>query len=92
MKFKGMSILAGFVLTCLASIAIYAATPTDINYCERGKTFTGAKYTTYTVRCSNGAKRKITAWNNRKKWCVGDASKRNCTSDQLQAAKRACMR
>ena len=75
---------------CLASVQLYAATPTDINYCSRGKTWSGQQYSVYTVRCSNGSKREITAWDNRKKWCVGNASRSNCGNDQLGAAKKAC--
>lgn len=67
---------------------VFAATPTDINYCSKGRTAFGSKYSTYTVRCSDGGKREITAWNNRKKWCVGKS--KNCTNDQLKAAKKAC--
>lgn len=81
---------AMFCGALVISAQIFAATPTDINYCSKGTTFTGAKYSIYTVRCSNGSKREITAWDNRKKWCVGNASKKNCSNDQLKAAKNAC--
>lgn len=67
---------------------VIAATPTDINYCSKGTTAWGTKYSTYTVRCSDGGKREITAWDNRKKWCVGTSN--DCTNDQLKAAKKAC--
>lgn len=63
--------------------------PTNIQYCKKGKTFTGKQYRTYTVRCSDGTKRVISAWNNRKQWCVGEG-KKNCTTTQLKAAKKAC--
>ena len=66
----------------------YAAKPTDINYCKKGRTAFGKRYSTYTVRCSDGQKREITAWNKRKKWCVGKS--KNCSNDQLKAAKKAC--
>ncbi len=73
------------LLCCTGS---FAAQPTDINYCARGKTALGTSYSTYTVRCSDGKKREITSWENRKKWCVGTSSQ--CTSDQLKAAQLAC--
>ncbi len=68
---------------------VYAAQPTDINYCARGATALGVKYSTYTVRCSDGKNREITSWDGRKKWCVGTS--RTCTNDQLKAAKMACL-
>ncbi|MCP4700845.1 MAG: hypothetical protein GY862_28925 [Gammaproteobacteria bacterium] len=73
----------------LVSAHTFAAQPTDINYCAKGKSGS-EKYSIYTVRCSDGSKREITAWNNRKKWCVGNASKRNCSGNQLTSAKKAC--
>ena len=65
-------------------------TPTNISYCKQGSTFLGSKYKTYTVRCSDGTRRSITAWNDNKKWCVGAGSQDQCTNDQLKAAKMAC--
>jgi hypothetical protein len=75
----------------MAALPVFAATPTDINYCSKGATAFGTTYSTYTVRCSDGAKREITAWDNRKTWCVG-SSKKDCTNDQLKAAKKACQK
>jgi hypothetical protein len=74
----------------IISTQTFASSPTDINYHSKGKTFAGKKYVIYTVRCSDGKKRKITAWNKRKKWCVGKASNRNCSNSQMKAAKKAC--
>ncbi len=62
--------------------------PTNISYCKQGRTFLGSRYKSYTVRCSDGTRRSITAWDNRKTWCVGMRSQ--CTNDQLKAAKMAC--
>lgn len=76
-------------LLLVSSTVAQAAQPTDINYCARGKTALGVTYSTYTVRCSDGKKREITSWNKRKKWCVGTS--RQCTNDQLKAAKMACL-
>lgn len=67
-----------------------AAVPTDINYCAKGKTTFGKKFTTYNVRCSDGKKKKITAWKKRTHWCVGNASNKNCSNSQLKAARKAC--
>ncbi len=89
MKKMGYSICF-FLLALFPALVTLAATPTDINYCAKGKTMMGAKYTTYTVRCSNGQKQQITAWDNRTKWCVGNASTNDCSGDQLKAAQKAC--
>lgn len=84
-----ISYLLGIGIAALGSVgALHAGQPTDINYCAKGKTALGVAYSTYTVRCSDGKKREITAWDNRKKWCVGTSS--NCTSDQLKTAQQAC--
>jgi hypothetical protein len=85
---KSITLIMGSALALFLSGQAWAATPTDINYCARGATALGAKYSTYTVRCSDGKKREITSWNQRKKWCVGTS--RRCTNDQLSAAKKAC--
>ncbi len=85
---KKLCYVFGCALLLVGGGQAHAATPTDINYCSKGSTAFGTKYSTYTVRCSDGGKREITAWNNRRKWCVGKS--RNCTNDQLKAAKKAC--
>lgn len=72
------------------SAASYAAHPTSIRFDQYGKTADGTKYATYVVKCSNGKSMPMTAWNNRRKWCVGDQSKENCHPKQLRAAKAAC--
>jgi hypothetical protein len=42
------------------------------------------------VKCSNGKKAELTAWDNRHKWCVGDATSEVCEKKQIKAAKAAC--
>jgi hypothetical protein len=42
------------------------------------------------VKCSNGKKVEVTAWDNRRKWCVGDHTSKNCEKKQINAAKAAC--
>ncbi|MCP4697596.1 MAG: hypothetical protein GY862_12210 [Gammaproteobacteria bacterium] len=84
-------LLAGGLLAL--SMPAFAAQPTNINYAGKGVTFRGDKYRIYTVRCSNGTKRKITKWKKRKKkkpWCVGKASTKSCSKQQLKAAAKAC--
>jgi hypothetical protein len=71
------------------SLSVFAASPKDINYAGKGSSFGGGKYYIYSVRCSDGSKKVISAWDKRQKWCVGK-KKKNCSKDQLQAAKEAC--
>jgi hypothetical protein len=65
----------------------YLARCTDIKYCKKGSRF-GKKYYTYIVKCSNGKKLKVTAWDNRKQWCIGMSTR--CYKTQMQAAEAAC--
>lgn len=80
-----------YTLACasiVVSAHVLAAQPTHIDFSRTSQTFLGVKYTVYTVRCSDGTRREITAWNGKSKWCVGTS--RDCTSSQLEAAQRAC--
>jgi|TARA_B110000503_G_scaffold85816_1_gene130689 hypothetical protein len=67
-----------------------AAKPTSIVFDANAATSDGTAYSTYMVKCSNGKKAELTAWDNRGKWCVGDASSDNCEKKQINAAKDAC--
>ncbi|MCP4700846.1 MAG: hypothetical protein GY862_28930 [Gammaproteobacteria bacterium] len=67
----------------------FAARVKDIQRGAKKKTMFGEKYQIYRVRCSDGSKRTISAWNKRKKWCLGK-SKKKCSNDQLKTAKSAC--
>ncbi len=80
------------LLTCSSlflSGTAFAAQPTDIKYASKGEETFGGKYYIYNVRCSDGKSRTISAWDDRKNWCVGNKQK-NCSNDQLKTAKRAC--
>ena len=94
MSSKGfvMSILkilatAALVIFCANS---FAAKPTSIVFESNASTSEGVAYSNYTVKCSNGKRADLTAWNNRGKWCVGDASSEACEKKQIKAAKSAC--
>ncbi|SEH08353.1 hypothetical protein [Candidatus Venteria ishoeyi] len=63
--------------------------PSNINYCSKETTLFGGKtYIKYNVKCKNGRNRIITAWDKRKKWCVGTSKK--CSKNQLKTAIKAC--
>ena len=72
------------------SASSFAAKPTSIVFDANATAGDGTAYAKYTVKCSNGKKAELTAWNNRAKWCVGDASSQACEKKQINAAKDAC--
>jgi hypothetical protein len=76
-------------LLALSATAL-AAKPTSIIFDSNGTTADGTPYSSYQVKCSNGKKMPLTAWENRKKWCVGDATSQECEKKQIKAAKKAC--
>ncbi len=82
------SVVAGSLL--VLSTSALAAKPTSIVFDSTGTTADGTQYGSYSVKCSNGKKQPLTAWDNRKKWCVGDAASEECTKKQIKAAKKAC--
>jgi hypothetical protein len=82
------TVIAGGLLALSANS--FAAKPTSIVFDSNGTTAEGATYGNYHVKCSNGKKMPITAWDNRKKWCVGEGSAEDCQKKQIKAAKKAC--
>jgi hypothetical protein len=82
------------VATATALLALsattFAAKPTSIVFNTNAETSDGTAYAEYTVKCSNGKKVQLTAWDNRRKWCVGDATSEACEKKQIKAAKAAC--
>ena len=82
------TVIAGALLAFSASS--FAAKPTSIVFDANGTTDDGTPYGSYHVKCSNGKKMPLTAWENRKKWCVGKDSSENCQKKQIKAAKQAC--
>ena len=82
------TIVAGGLFALSASTL--AAKPTSIVFDANGTTADGTPFGSYHVKCSNGKKMPLTAWDNRKKWCVGEASSESCEKKQIKAAKKAC--
>jgi len=87
MKMFKFAAAAGLVL---ASATSFAAKPTSIVFESNEKTADGQEFSKYSVKCSNGKKVRLTAWNNRHKWCLGDQQDDSCEKKQINAAKAAC--
>lgn len=85
---KHLTMLAAGGLLLIAGSAT-ANQPINITYKPRGGDEQNTQYSIYAVRCTDGTNRTITAWDGRKKWCVG-VSEKNCSNDQLKTAKQAC--
>jgi len=78
------------VLLCaLYSSPSFAATPKDIRFLTKSKSIFSGTYYVYRVRCSDGRKGKISAWEKKRKWCKGRQKKR-CFRKQMHAAKAVC--
>lgn len=77
--------------SCLVfSMAALASKPTSITFVSDGKAPDGQEYASYIVKCSDGKEEPLTAWDQRRNWCVGKDSKDNCDKKQIRAAKMAC--
>lgn len=85
-----VSKIAATAALLIFAASSFAAKPTSIVFDANATASDGKPYAKYTVKCSNGKKAELTAWDNRGKWCVGDASSGNCEKKQINAAKDAC--
>lgn len=72
------------------SLSAMAAKPTSIKYVEDIVTESEVIYSHYRVKCSNGEMRDISAWDNRKQWCLDKGKKDVCNKKQIKTAKKAC--
>lgn len=85
-----LSKIAATTALLIFSASSIAAKPTSIVFDSNATASDGTAYQKFIVKCSNGKKAELTAWDNRSKWCVGDASSENCEKKQINAAKVAC--
>jgi hypothetical protein len=74
----------------VASTGAFAAKPTSIQYIEDIVLENDLIYSHYQVKCSNGQTADISAWDNRKKWCVGKGGQDDCSKKQIKTAKQVC--
>lgn len=77
------------MLLCVITGHAAASSPTNIAFSSRKATIFGAKYHVYTIRCSDGSQQKISAWDNKTKWCQGMRNKQ-CFPSQIKAASAVC--
>jgi hypothetical protein len=82
--------LAATTLLLAVASASFAAKPTSIVFEANGETADSTPFAQYAVKCSNGKKVPLTAWDSRSQWCVGEESRENCETKQIKAAKTAC--
>lgn len=87
MKFKTL-----LIATTLAAVSttVMAARPTSIKYTEDIVLEDDIVYSYYVVTCSNGEKKDLSAWDNRKSWCPGKGLKDDCSKKQIKTAKAVC--
>jgi hypothetical protein len=74
---------------CFAGWPALASTPTDISFAAKKTTLMGSQYHVYNVRCSDGSRQQISAWDNKQKWCAG-LKDNHCFPTQLKAASAVC--
>jgi hypothetical protein len=88
MKIKAVLITG---ISVILSQGAMAAKPTSITFKETKTNSDDVQYQLYVIKCSDGISHEITAWNNRKLWCVGDSmSEPGCEKKQIKIAKKVC--
>ena len=90
MKINSLKNFILITVLLMLSNAISAAKPTSIKYIEDVVTENDIIYMHYQVKCSDGRSADISAWNNRKKWCVGKGRQDKCSEKQIKSAKIVC--
>lgn len=88
MNISGKIALAALLLISASS---HAARPTSIVFETLAETGEGTPYALFSVKCNDGRSVRLTAWENRRKWCVGDDASGDCARKQINAARTACM-
>lgn len=72
------------------SIITHAAKPKSVVQIEDVITANDEIFTHYVVKCNNGVEVDVSAWNNKKLWCLGKGKKDVCKKKQIKIAKKAC--
>lgn len=74
----------------LLAVSATAGKPTSIKYVEDIVLADDTIYSHYIVSCSDGKYADISAWDNRRQWCIGKGIKDTCSKKQIKAAKQVC--
>ena len=73
------------------ALAAQASRPTSIKYVEEIALSNDVVYAHYLVSCSDGKVANVSAWDKRKKWCIGKGvSEGPCEKKQIKIAKLVC--
>lgn len=80
---------AGIALATMSGGTL-AAKPTSIVLQNSDQTRDGKPFTKYSVKCSNGKRMPLTAWDDERRWCVGESDSEQCERKQIHAAREAC--
>ncbi|MGK0441197.1 MAG: hypothetical protein ACJA0N_000994 [Pseudohongiellaceae bacterium] len=87
---KRYTLAATVGLAMLLVSSAHAAKPTSITFESTTALDDGTAYSVYVVTCSNNTTLKLSAWDKRKKWCIGEGIQEDCVRKQIKAAKKAC--
>lgn len=87
MKVKSLLLTAAVAVSASSA---FAAKPVSIKYVEDIVVEGDQIYSHYSVKCSDGSEKDISAWDKRKTWCIGKGAKDDCTKKQIKAAKQVC--
>ena len=89
---KYLTFVLVLTLTTVAVDVAEAAKPKSIKYVEDLVLKNDTIYAHYVVSCSDGTYSDISAWDNRKLWCVGKGTRDSeaCAKKQIKIAKRVC--
>lgn len=80
------AIITGLSLSC----SVIAAQPKSVKYIEDIVTDNDDIYSHYIVKCNNGVSVDVSAWDDKKLWCLAKGKKATCKKKQIKIAKKAC--
>ena len=83
---KPILVMSGLILAA----SCFAAKPTSFKYIEEIIVADNEVYAHYVVKCSNGKEYDVSAWDNKKLWCVGKGLKDECFKKNIKAGKVVC--
>lgn len=79
-----------FLSGLLFASSCFAAKPVSFKYVEEIIVDKDVVYAHYIVKCSNGKSYDVSAWDNKKLWCVGKGLKEECYKKNIKVGKVVC--